>query len=169
VLLAAVKVAVALMLARLAWRFAKAHATAQAAGRIATALGARPRRRAPRVRIELSPRLWLLAFLGTASIYLVQTDAERAMGGRWPLLAPWLHSSALPVFAVLAVVVAVLFRAVEHWLRDYEELAAKAVAYVRKLVLQSSPPLRRRRLFERCSPRSLFGLSFESRPPPAFA
>src|SRR5947207_11794782 len=84
VLLAGVKVAVALMLARLAWRFAKAHTTARAAHRIAGALGARHARRAPRVRIELSPRLWLLSFLGTASIYLVQTDAERAMGGRWP-------------------------------------------------------------------------------------
>ncbi len=168
-LLAGVKVAAALMLARLAWRFAKARATARAAGRIAGALGARQPRCTPRVRIELSPRLWLLSFLGTASIYLVQTDAERAMVGRWPLLAPWLHSSALPVFAVLAVLVAVLFRAVERWLADYEELAAEAVAHVRKLVLPTASPVRSRRLSQRCSPRSLFGLSFESRPPPALA
>jgi hypothetical protein len=169
VLLAVVKVGVALMLARVAWRFAKARATARAAGRIASALGAEPRPRAPRVRIELSPRLWLLSFLGTASIYLVQTDAERAMVGRWPLLAPWLHSSALPVFAVLAVIVAVVYRAVEAWLREYEELAAKAVAYVRRLVVPEPPRLRSRRLSERCSPRSLFGISFESRPPPLLA
>jgi hypothetical protein len=165
-LLVVVKVGVALMLARLAWRFAKAHATARSARRIAGAFGARPRADAPRVRIELSPRLWLLSFLGTASIYLVQTDVERAMGGRWPLLAPWLHSSALPVFAVLAVLVAVVFRAVERWLRDYEELAAKAAAYVRRLVQQTTPRLRRRALPRRCSPRSLFGLSLDSRPPP---
>ena len=29
-------------------------------------------------RIELSPRLWLLSFVGTSSIYLVQADAESA-------------------------------------------------------------------------------------------
>ena len=56
---------------------------ARAAQRVAVALGARPKRRAPRVRIELSPRLWLLSFVGTASIYLVQADAERAQAGRW--------------------------------------------------------------------------------------
>ena len=169
-LVAAVKVGVALMLARLAWRFAKAHATARAARRIARAAGARPHRRAPRVRLELSPRLWLLSFLGTASIYLVQTDVERVMGGRWPLLAPWLHSSALPVFAVLAVIVAVVYRAVEAWLRDYEELAAEAVAYIRKLVRAASAPAGTRRLSRaEPTPRSLFGISFESRPPPALA
>jgi hypothetical protein len=121
------------------------------------------------VRVELSWRLWLLSFFGTASIYLVQTDAEQAVGGRWPLLGPWLHSSALPVFAVLAVVVAVLFRTVERWLHEYEELAAKAVAYVRRLVAPAALPPRSRRLRGRCTPRSLFGISFESRPPPAFA
>jgi len=168
-LLAGVKVAAALMLALLTWRFAKAHATARAARGVAAALGVRQHRRAPRVRIELSPRLWACSFLGTASIYLVQTDVERAMGGRWPLLAPWLHSSALPVFAVLAVVVAVLFRSVERWLHEYEQFAAEAVAYVRKLARRKSPPVGRRRLSQPCSPRILFGLSFESRPPPALA
>ena len=50
-LLAAVKVGVALMLARVAWRFARAHAAARAAHRVAVALGARPSRRTARVRI----------------------------------------------------------------------------------------------------------------------
>jgi hypothetical protein len=168
-LLAGVKVAVALMLAHLTWRFARAHATARAADRIAGALGARQHRSAPRVRIALSPRLWAGSFFGTASLYLGQTDIERAMGGRWPLLAPWLHSSALPVFAVLAVVVAVVFRSVQRWLRDYEEFAAQAVAYVRKLVLGKCPPAGRRGLARQFSPRFLFGLAFESRPPPARA
>ena len=77
-LLLAVKVGVALMLARVAWRFARAHAAERAAQRVSVALGARPRRRTARVRLEVSPRLWLLSFLGTASIYLVQADAERA-------------------------------------------------------------------------------------------
>ena len=56
-------------------------------------------------------------------IYLVQSDAEEAAAGRWPLLAPWLHTYALPVFAVLAVAVAALWR-VAGWLYDVEEYAA---------------------------------------------
>jgi hypothetical protein len=164
-LLAGVKVAVALMLARLSWRFAKAHAAARTARRVAAALGVSPARRTPRVRIELSPHLWVIAFVGTASIYLVQTDAERLARGRWPLLAPWLHSSALPVFAVLAVVVAVVFRAVERWLGEYESLAAETLALVRRLV-DAAPPARRWLYTQVRAPRSLFGLAFESRPPP---
>jgi hypothetical protein len=164
-LLAAVKVGAALMLARIAWRFAKARAAERAASRVAAALGVRVQRRAPRVRIELSWRLWLLSFLGTASIYLVQADVEQAVDGRWSLLGPWLHSSALPVFAVLAVVVAVVFRAVERWIGDYERLAADAVAFVRRLTTHA-PAARRSLSPEARAPRALHGISFESRPPP---
>jgi hypothetical protein len=167
-LLAAVKVGAALMLARIAWRFAKARAAERAASRVAAALGVRMYRRAPRVRIQLSWRLWLLSFLGTASIYLVQADVEQALDGHWSLFAPWLHSSALPVFAVLAVVVAVVFRAVERWLGDYEQLAAEALALVRRLVAPTPAPRRWLSTAVR-SPRGLFGDSFESRPPPHFA
>jgi hypothetical protein len=163
-LLAGVKVAVALMLARLAWRFAKAHAAARAARRLASALGVCPACRAPRVRIELSRRLWLVSFVVTASLYLVQADADRLLVGQRQLLDPWLHSSALPVFAVLAVVVAVVFRTVELWLGDYERLAGEVIAFVRRLVESTPSP---RRLSSRArTPRSLFGLAFESRPPP---
>jgi hypothetical protein len=166
-LLAAVKIGVALMLAGIAWRFAKARAAGRAAHRVAVALGASPKRRAPRVRIELSPRLWLISFVGTASIYLVQADAESAGEvGRWTVLSPWLHSSALPVFAVLAVVVAVVFRAVAAWLSDYESLAAEAVAYARRLTAPGLPPAPLFRSSDSRAPRSRFGLSFESRPPP---
>lgn len=164
-LLAAVKVGAALMLARVAWRFAKARAAERAASRVAAALGVRVQRRPPRMRIELSGRLWLLSFLGTASIYLVQADVEQAVVGRWSLLGPWLHGSALPVFAVLAVVVAVVFRAVERWIGDYERLAADAVAFVRRLTAPSSP-VRRWLAPEARAPRALHGISFESRPPP---
>jgi hypothetical protein len=150
-LLAAVKVGVALMLARLTWRFVNAR-------RVAAAFGV-----SPRVRLELSPRLWLVSFVVTSGIFLVQTDAERIAGGRWPLLAPWLHTSALPVFAVLSVLVALLFRAVERWLHDYEQFAAHAVAFVRRLFV-----LRRALAHphEVEAPRRIFGLVFESRPPP---
>ena len=166
-LLAGVKVAVALMLARLAWRFARATAAARQARRLA---GVGLPTRSARVRFELSPRLWLAAFLGTATIYLLQTDAERLAVGRWPLLAPWLHTSALPVFAVLAVVVAVVYRAVEDWLGEVERIAADALALAHRLVRRGSPPVPR----TACDagdhgPRTRFGLAFESRPPPLAA
>ena len=164
-LLAGVKIAVALMLARLAWRAAKAHAAARAAHGIATTLGVRSTRRAPRMRVELSWRLWLLSFVVTASIYLVQTDAEQIAAGTSDLLAPWLHSSALPVFAVLSVVVAVVFRTVELWLADYESLAAETIALVHRLTARILVE-QRWLVSASCTPRSLFGLAFESRPPP---
>ena len=60
------------------------------------------------------------SFLGTALLFLVQTDAERvSTTGGWPVLSPWLHTSALPVFAVLSVVVALVYRTVARWFADY--------------------------------------------------
>jgi hypothetical protein len=165
-LLGGVKVAVALMLARLAWRFARATAATRQARRLT---GRGLHSRAARVPIALSPRLWLVSFAVTATIYLVQTDAEGLGAGRWQALAPWLHTSALPVFAVLSVVVAVLYRAVEGWLGDVERLAADALELARRL--GDGAPLRRPRTGDEDEhgPRSRFGLSFESRPPPVAA
>jgi hypothetical protein len=166
-LLAAVKAGIALLLARLAWRFARAHAAARAGRRLLEAVGARPpTRRAPRMRVSLSPRLWLLAFAATALFYLVQTDAETISTGRWPLLAPWLHSSALPVFAVLAVCVAVLWSLVAGWLADYERFAEATIARARAVAGETTSAARRL-TNARSTPRRLFGLAFESRPPPA--
>lgn len=160
ILLAVVKFGVALMLARLAWRFVKASRLLAAHG----SLGAGCRRR---VRIELSPKLWLGSFLATSLIYLVQMDAEGISTGRWPLLAPWLHTSALPAFAVLSVVVAVVYRAVEQWFSEYETYALAAAARAsRAPVAVQSPPTA---LVELVAPRALFGLAFESRPPPLHA
>jgi hypothetical protein len=154
ILLGVVKVSVALMLARLAWRFARA-------ARVLAAYGGRCR---PRVRIELSPKLWFGSFLVTSAIYLVQMDAEGISSGRWPLLGPWLHSSALPVFAVLSVIIAVVYRAVEQWLGEYETYArTTALRALRGVAVQPSP---RTTLAELVTPRALFGLAFESRPPP---
>src|SRR5437773_9929186 len=76
VLLAVVKVGVALMLARLLWRFVKARSVARAARRLLAAHGSSSSGRAPRVRLELSPRLWFLSFVGTSVLYLVQMHAE---------------------------------------------------------------------------------------------
>jgi hypothetical protein len=163
-LLAGVKIAVALMLARLAWRFAKASAVTREARRL---LGRRSAARAPRIPIALSPRLWLASFVVTATIYLVQTDAEQVAAGRAALLAPWLHTSALPVFAVLSVIVAVAYRAVEGWLGAVERLAADALALARRLCSARGPLPGPPRAGDDHGPRSRFGLSFESRPPPA--
>jgi hypothetical protein len=145
-LLAAVKVGVALMLARVAWRFARARRMASVLGR-------------PRMRVELSWRLWLASFVTTSAIFLVQMDAEHGAS----LFAPWLHTSALPVFAVLSVLVAVLYRSVELWLRDYEQLAAHAAACMRRIGSERTAPVD---LHLAAAPRRLFGLAFESRPPP---
>jgi hypothetical protein len=164
VLLICVKVGIALMLARVAWRFVRAHAVASAARRLLAAHGsATPR--APRVRLQLSPRLWLGAFLSTSLIYLVQTDVEGISAGRWPLLAPWLHTSALPVFAVLAVVVALVYGAVSNWLADWESYARETVACASRLV-HGTRLLPRPATRGAVPPRRLFGLAFESRPPP---
>jgi hypothetical protein len=162
-LLAGVKVAVALMLARLTWRFARATAAVRQARRLA---GRGLPTRAARVPIALSPRLWLAAFVGTATIFLVQTDAESLAAGRWSPLAPWLHTSALPVFAVLSVAVAVVYRAVEGWLGDVERLAADALSTARRLTGGASVRLPRHEAVDDHGPRSRFGLAFESRPPP---
>src|ERR671937_2651560 len=127
-LLAAVKLGAALLLARLVWRFVRAHTAARAGHRLLDAVG---RRAAPppRLRIDLSPRLWLAAFLSTSTLYLLQADAEQAASGRLPLLfAPWLHTSALPVFAVLAVLVALAWSAVASWLKAYERYAQDTCA-----------------------------------------
>ena len=162
ILLACVKVGIALLLARLAWRFVRARATARAASRV---LGAVRHAQVPRLRLDLSPRLWALTFATTSLLYLVQADAERISTGRWPLFAPWLHSSALPVFAVLAVVVALLYGAVARWLREYERYAADVAEHARRVVAKrrERPP---RPAVVATSPRRLFGLAFESRPPP---
>ena len=83
--------------------------------------------RLPKLRIALSARLCLSFFLLTSVIYLVQADAEGAEIGRWPLLSPWLHSSALPVFAVLSVICAVSGAPSREWLADFEEYAQATV------------------------------------------
>jgi hypothetical protein len=144
VVLVCVKVGVALMLARLAWRFFQAR-------RVASLLGA-----SPRLRLELSWRLWLLSFLGTTAVFLLQTNAEHGA----------VHSSAIPIFAVLAVFVAVIYRSAERWLGDYERIAAVAVALCQRVATHREP-VDCAASAEAASPRRLFGIAFESRPPPA--
>jgi hypothetical protein len=165
-LLAGVKFGIALLLARLVWRIGKARATERAAHRLLAAGGILPEHRAPRVRLTLSPRLWLAVFGLTSSIYLVQTDAE----GHATLFHPWLHSSALPVFAVLAVAVAFAWGVVQRWLAEYERYAERTAA---QAALRAPSPARlavqHAAEASAATPRRLFGLAFESRPPPLAA
>lgn len=158
VLLAVVKVVCALVVAAVAWRLACALVAARAA-RLRLGVG-----RAPRLRLELSPRLWLGSFSLTALLYLVQTDAERVATGEWPLLAPWLHSSALPIFSLLAIVVALVFGAVTRWLSELERFVESACAAVRLCADREPQP---HPCTSPAPPRRLFGLAFECRPPPA--
>jgi hypothetical protein len=164
-LLAAVKLGVALLLARLVWRFVRAHAAARAGRRVLATVG-KPAAPRPRLRLDLSPRLWALAFLTTSTFYLLQTDGEQAASGRWPLLAPWLHSSALPVFAVLAVLVALAWSAVASWLREYERYAEDTCARACRVGHRAEPPRAAHARTAAPAPRELFGLAFECRPPP---
>jgi hypothetical protein len=164
-LLAAVKLGVALLLARLVWRFVRAHAAARAGRRVLATVGKHPAP-LPRLRLDLSPRLWALAFLTTSTFYLLQTDGEQAASGRWPLLAPWLHSSALPVFAVLAVLVALAWSAVASWLREYERYAEDTCARAGRIGHRAEPPRPAHARTSAAAPRELFGLAFECRPPP---
>ena len=173
ILLAFVKGGIALLLARLAWRLVRARATERAGRRLLTALGTRSSGNAPRVQLRLSLRLVGAFFAVFAVIYLVQVDSEQGLdglsAGRWPLLAPWLHSSALPVFAVLAVFAALAWRAVAQWLCDYESYAEATVAHARRIAssLADRPTYVARQV--ELPPRRLFGIAFESRPPPLTA
>jgi hypothetical protein len=161
ILLAVVKGASALLLGRLLWRLLKAHSAERAALRL---LGGRASR--PRLRVTLSARLCLLFFALTSFIFLVQSDAEGAAAGRWPVLSPWLHSSALPVFAVLSVACAVVWAAVQSWLAEYEVYAQATVERALRLVGRRAVHVPRPSLIAVAPPRRIFGISFESRPPP---
>ena len=166
-LLAGIRIAAALALAAVAWRLVRAHLTATAGESLLRGLGHR-RPGAPRIHVSITPQLWLAAFGATALWYLIQNDAERVYEGRWPLFAPWLHTYALPVFAVLSVLVAVGWAAVRDWLAEVERYATATFAIVCRALRrdQAAPALRRGRICDDRAPRNLFGESFDSRPPP---
>jgi hypothetical protein len=91
--------------------------------------------------------------------------------GGWPLFAPWLHTYALPIFAGLAFVVALVWR-FASWLYEVEDYAVRTIARVRQLLTAALSPSTLRahsRAGDDAAPRRRFGLSFESRPPPLSA
>jgi hypothetical protein len=169
-LLVGVKAVGAVTLAALAARALRAWATADAGRRLLAAAGHAHDTPSPRLRPGLSPRVWLAAFLATSLLYLVHADAESVAAGRWPLLSPWLHTYALPVFALLAVLVALAWR-LAGFLHEIEAFADRTLERVRSVL---APLKRVRQRYARAddedtAPRRRFGLAFESRPPPLAA
>ena len=164
-LLAGVRLLAALALAGVAWRLLRAHATANAGEALLRTLGQR-RFRPPRLRLTLTPRLWLACFGATALWFLVQSESERLSSGSWPSLDPWLHTYSLPVFAVLAVLLACGWGAVRTWLAEVERYAAATFARVCRAIRGDGVVVRCTRPRDDRAPRRLFGVVFESRPPP---
>jgi hypothetical protein len=160
-LLAGVRALAALLVAAVVWRARRAHAAAAAGERVLGRIGRRPR-----LRVSLSPRLWAYSFAATSLWFLLQDDASRLSAGRWPLLAPWLHTYALPVFAVCSLLLALGWGAVRGWLADVERYAASTLARAGRLLQAAAPPVRRRLAGDERAPRRLHGIAFESRPPP---
>ncbi len=164
-LLVGVKAVGALTLAALAARGLRAWAAADAGRRLLAAAG-HAHDTSPRLRPGLSLRVWLAAFVATSVVYLVHADTESAVAGRWPLLAPWLHTYALPVFALLAVLVALAWR-LAGFLHEIEAFADRTLERVRRILARVKRVRPRHpRADDDTAPRRRFGLSFESRPPP---
>jgi hypothetical protein len=167
-LLVVVKTGGALVFAGLLARGTRAWAKADAGNRLLNVVCHGHEHRAPRLRPGLSLRVWLAAFVATSLLYLVHADADGIVAGRWPVLAPWLHTYALPMFAGLAVVVALVWQ-FASWLYEVEEYAVRTIARVRRILTAALTPSTRRahsRAADDVAPRRRFGLSFESRPPP---
>jgi hypothetical protein len=166
-LLLAVKVLGALGLAALLARATRVHSAATAgrtllrrAGRVA---------HKPRLQAQLHARVWVASFAATSLAYLVQADADGAAQGHWYLLAPWLHTYALPVYAALSVLVALAW-SVRRWLRAVEEFGERAIAQAQRILRAAFGHVPRHNLpDDDHAPRRRFGLAFESRPPPVAA
>jgi hypothetical protein len=119
--------------------------------------------------MTLSPRLWVAFFGLTAVTHLVHVDVEHTAQGRWALFFPWIHSSALPVFAVIAVLMAVLWSVVQRWLADYERYAEDVARRAHRLTRARPAPAVFPRVVLAAPPRRLFGFVLDSRPPPTAA
>jgi hypothetical protein len=70
---------------------------------------------------------------------------------------------------VLSVLVALAWSAVSRWLNEYERYAHDTYARAGRLAAVSAPPRSQPTGRVPLPPRKLFGLAFESRPPPLAA
>jgi hypothetical protein len=167
-LLVAVKTVGALVFAGLLARGTRAWAKADAGHRLLVTVGHGHERRAPRLRAGLSIRVWLGTFAATSVLYLVHTDADGLAAGRWHVFGPWLHTYSLPIFAGLAIVVALIWQ-FASWLYEVEDYAVRTIERAHRILTAVLNPSTRRahsRAADDAAPRRRFGLSFESRPPP---
>lgn len=165
-LLVGVKILCALALAGLLARATRARAAAEAGERLLHAIGHGHESRTPRLRPQLSPRIWLAAFAATSVAYLADANVQAVDAGRAISFAPWLHTYALPTFALLAVAVAFAWR-FASWLHDVEDYAYRTFERVRRILTAAAwIPFASFRPADDLAPRKRFGLAFESRPPP---
>ena len=167
-LLVGAKIFCALALAALLARATRARAAADAGERLLHAIGHGHELRTPKLR-PLSPRVWLAAFAATSLAYLADANFEVVGAGGTPSFDPWLHTYALPAFALLAVFVAVAWR-FAGWVHDVEDYVDRTLARVRRILtaglrVATAPG----RPVDDRGPRRRFGLAFESRPPPLAA
>jgi hypothetical protein len=165
-LLVGVKVLCALALAALLARATRARAAAEAGERLLHAIGHGHESSSPKLRPKLSLRVWLAAFFATSLAYLSDANFESVGGGGPVSFDPWLHTYALPVFALLAVAVAFAWR-FASWLHDVEDYAYRTFARVRRILTAAiRVSVATARPEDDTEPRKRFGLAFESRPPP---
>jgi hypothetical protein len=165
-LLVAVKIVCAIGLAALLARMIRLRASTEAGERLLAAAGHHGTFHLPRFRTTISPRAWLASFLAMSVAYLVQMNVERTSARHLPGFAPWLHTYALPVYAVLAVLVALVW-GMRRWLRDVEEYAVSTLDRARRILRARSGRARvRPHPADELQPRRRFGLSLDSRPPP---
>ena len=124
----------ALALAGLGWRVLRAVARAGAGERALAAVGGRTRHSLPSIKLSLSPKLWASSFASTSLWFLVQNDGARIAAGGMPSLDPWLHTFALPVFALVSIALGLAIGAVVNWVRAVEEYAEIVLAHATRLL-----------------------------------
>jgi hypothetical protein len=168
-LLVGVKIVCALAIAALLARTMRARAAADAGERLLQAIGQGHELRTPRLRPQLSPRIWFAAFVATSLAYLADANFETVGAGGSASFDPWLHTYALPAFALIAVFVAVAWR-FASWLHDVEDYVDRTFARVRRILTAALDVVAvSHRPDDDHGPRRRFGLAFESRPPPLLA
>ena len=84
----------------------------------------------------------------------------------WP---PWTPIVEAAIATFLSVLVALLYGAVSRWLSDYERYAEQTAQAARSLLRLLRAAVNPRVRSDCDPPRRLFGLAFESRPPPVAA
>jgi hypothetical protein len=110
-----------------------------------------------------------VSFLAMSFAYLVQMNGERVSARHLPGFDPWLHTYALPVYAVLAVLVSLAW-GMRRWLQEVEEYAVATLDRARRILRAGSRRARvRPHRTDELQPRRRFGLSLDSRPPPLTA